>query len=310
MDPLEELAAVRFEGGSVLTLGVFDGVHRGHRYLIDRLKDEARRRDLTSAVITFMNHPRTVLQPDSETTYISPVTQRIDLLDSTGVGRVVPCQFTPELSKLTYQEFATMLKRRLGMRGLVVGPDFAMGKDRGGNTQTLTEFGRESGFIVHIVNPLREHAEVVSTTEVRRCLLDGDMNRAEVLLGRPHSLIGSIIAGDRRGRTLGFPTANLLVGQEIALPVDGIYCTVAHVEDKRHPSVTSIGVRPTFGELGRTIETFIIDFDGDLYGKSMKIEVLQRIREEIRFSDVDALVNQMKSDVLRAREFFAARGIG
>ena len=308
MQPIDELAAAKVEGGSVLTLGVFDGVHLGHGHLLEQLKALARQRGLSSVVITFRNHPRTVLAPGAPVTYIWPLEERLELLRSTGVDHVIPLTFTKELSQLTPRQFVELLTGSLGMKGFLVGPDFALGKDRAGTAPVLEALGREWDYTLTTVQPLSHRGQVVSTTAVRECLQAGDMDLAAELLGRPFSLFGDIVTGDRRGRTLGFPTANISVAPDIALPADGIYCTIATVDGRSRDSVTSIGVRPTFGELQRTVETYIMDFDGDLYGQPMRIDLLRRIREERRFSGAEELVAQMKRDVEDACRMLAARG--
>ena len=308
MQPTEELASTKVQGGSALTIGVFDGVHIGHRYLLEQVKASARRRGLASAVITFRNHPRTVLAPGEPVAYICSLTERLELLRTTGVDHVVPLTFTKELSQYSPRQFVELLTSCLGMKGLLVGPDFALGKGRAGTAAVLEELGRDLGYTVATVLPFDHQGQVVSATAIRRCLAAGDMELAATFLGRPPSLSGPVVVGDRRGRSLGFPTANIGVAPDIVLPADGIYCTVATAGGRSYDSVSSIGVRPTFGESLRTVETYIMDFSDDLYGQHLKIDLLKRLRDEKRFSGVDELVAQMKLDVETAREVLAGRG--
>ncbi len=305
---LDDLAGANIQGGSVLTIGVFDGVHLGHHYLLRQVRMLAKERGLASAVVTFRNHPRTVLSPGAASNYITPLEERVALLRAMGVDRVVPVTFSREVAQLTYRDFVDLLIEHLSMKVLIVGPDFAMGRGRAGTAEALAAMGKERGFIVTTLQPFLLSGEVVSSTAIRKCLATGDMLHARRLLGRPYSLSGPVVTGDKRGRTLGFPTANLGVSPDVALPLDGIYCTIASAGGRSYDSVTSIGVRPTFGELGRTVETFIMDFAGDLYGQPMKIHLLQRLRDEKRFSGADELVAQMRRDVETAREVLAARG--
>ncbi len=308
MEPKEELAASKVQGGSVLTLGVFDGVHTGHQHLLDQVKAEARQRGLASAVITFRNHPRTVLAPDIPITYISSLEERLERLRHTGVDYIVPLTFTKELSQHSPRAFVELLTSNLDMKGLVIGPDFALGKGREGTAPVLQALGRELGFTVTLASPFNSGGQIVSTTAVRESLAVGDMERAAALLGRPFRLSGTVVTGDKRGRSLGFPTANIDMAPDAAIPLDGIYCTIALVGKRRYDSVTSIGVRPTFEGGPRTVETFIMDFDADLYGQHMQIDLVHRIREERRFSGVDDLIAQMKLDVEIAGQVLASRG--
>lgn len=305
---LRDIPRVVVGGGSVFTIGVFDGVHLGHRHLLDSLRAEARRRELASGVITFSNHPRTVLVPGAIHTYIIPLQERIDRLREAGVDHVIPLAFTRELSELTYRQFVDLLVDRLGLKGLVVGPDFAIGHARKGTAEAVAALGEQMGFTVSVVEPLVLDGEVVSTTAVRACLGAGDVRRAAAMLARPYSLGGEVVHGEKRGRALGFPTANIAVPTDISLPLDGIYGTVAWVAGNPMDSVTSIGVRPTFDGTRRTVETFIMDFAGDLYGTHLRIDLLERIREEKRFASVEDLIVQMRLDVLSARQILGKRG--
>ena len=307
MQAVEELAAAKVPGGSVVTIGVFDGVHLGHLYLMEQVRGQAKERRLASAVLTFQNHPRSVLTPGFQATYLCPLAERLELLRAAGVEHVVPLTFTHHLSQHTARQFVSLLVQHLGMRGLLMGSDFALGKGREGTAPVLEALGQELGYTLTIVEPFSQGGQVVSSTAVRRCLNEGDMQTAALLLGRPFTLCGPVVEGDKRGRAIGFPTANIDVPTDMALPADGIYCTVARVGDKSYKSATNIGVRPTFGELGRTVETYILDFDGDLYGQQMKIDLVHRLRPETRFSSVEELVAQMKQDVADARAFLLAR---
>ena len=300
MSFIEDLESARTEGGTALTIGVFDGVHLGHRHLLTQLRALAQP-GLASCVITFLNHPRTILSPGGPPhLYLMPRQKRIDALRGAGVDRVIPMDFTAQISQLTYREFVQILVDKLNLKKLLIGPDFAMGKRRGGTGPSLTELGRELGYTVTVAEPYTLNGQVVSTTAIRQIIEAGDMRGAEMLLGRPFSLEGPVINGEARGRLLGFPTANVEVPQEVVHPPNGIYSTVATTQGHSHLSVTSIGVRPTFGGGQRTVETYIMDFNGDLYGQTLKIELQQRIRDEQRFDSVNALIAQMHKDVATA----------
>ena len=287
---------------TAITIGTFDGVHLGHRHLVRSLTEAAQREGLTPIVLTFKNSPRSVLNPAAQLRYITNLETRLSLLHQPGVDRVVPVEFTRELSQLSAAEFVDALSKELGMKGLVVGPDFALGHRRQGDVATLREMGKTAGFWVETVNNFSLDDAPVKSSAIRELLAQGQVERVKRMLDRPFSLAGEVEAGDRRGRELGFPTANLAPKPSMAVPGDGIYATWAIVDGVRHQGATSIGVRPTFGGGGdRRVETFLLDFSGDLYGKHMTLEFEQRLRGELAFSSVDALVQQMKQDVEQSR---------
>lgn len=305
MSDLPDFAGATPARPAAITIGVFDGVHRGHLGLLAQLRAAAGG-DLATAVVTFKNHPLTVLRPEIDVTYLMPFERRLELLEAADVDHVVPIDFTHEISQLTAREFVTALRDRLSMRHLVAGPDFALGKGRAGTLGVLRDLGGEIGFEVTEADPSVAGDVRVSSTETRHCLTEGAVDRAAELLGRPFRLTGEVVKGDQRGRALGFPTANLKIAPQMALPADGIYATLAHAGGRVLPSATSVGVRPTFEVAGRTVETFILDFDEDLYGTEVSIDFIERIRPELQFDSVDALIEQMDRDVEQARGILAA----
>ena len=287
---------------TAITIGTFDGVHLGHRHLVRSLTEAAQRQGLTPIVLTFKNSPRSVLNPAAQLSYITDLESRLSLLHQPGIDRVVPVEFTRELSQLSAAEFVDALSKELGMKGLVVGPDFALGHRRQGDVATLREMGKTAGFWVETVNNFSLDDAPVKSSAIRELLAQGQVERVKRMLDRPFSLAGEVETGDRRGRELGFPTANLAPKPSMAVPGDGIYATWAIVDGVRYQGATSIGVRPTFGGGGdRRVETFLLDFSGDLYGKRMTLEFEQRLRGELAFSSVEALVQQMKQDVEQSR---------
>ncbi len=287
---------------SAISIGAFDGVHLGHRHLLRMLTEKAERTGLSPVVLTFKNSPRSVLNPAAELRYITDLETRLDLLYQPGISRVVAVEFTRELSQLTAAQFVDALIRELGMRGLVVGPDFALGHRRQGNVPILSEMGRTAGFWVETVDNFLLDGAPVKSSAIRELLAQGQVERVNRMLDRHFSLTAVVESGDRRGRDLGFPTANLSPEPTMAVPGDGIYATWAIVDGVRHKGATSIGVRPTFGSGGeRRIETYLLDFSGDLYGKRLTLEFAQRLRGELAFSSVDALIQQMKQDVEQSR---------
>jgi riboflavin kinase/FMN adenylyltransferase len=301
----EELARARPPGPSAVTIGKFDGVHRGHRYLVEHLLDRARAEGLATVVMTLHPHPATVLRPGTHITYLCSLEERVTLLRQLGVDRVGVLSFTSELAELSYREFMRLLVDELRLRLLLTGPDFAVGRDRAGTFEALSALGEEWGFRVESVPLLTEGSEKVGSGAVREALAEGEMELVTELLGRPFSLRGPVIRGAERGRTLGFPTANIAVAPDLAIPRFGVYATRAFVGEARYDAVTNIGQRPTFDETRPTIEAYLLDFEGDLYERELRLEVLHRLRDEARFSGPDELVEQIRRDVAAAREYLA-----
>ena len=301
MPVVEELKKYSPAHETALTIGVFDGVHLGHRHLIQRLKVLAEERNLIPGVVTFRCHPRLVLSPGARLPFLSSIEERIQLIKELGIDLVVPISFTLELSELTAREFVSLLKEYLKMGGLVVGPDFALGRGREGDIEVLRSLGEEMQFFVEVVPPLEVDGIVVSSTAIRNKLASGDMSSANRFLGRPFAVSGPVISGVERGRALGFPTANIKVDPIRALPSNGVYATWAYIGHDKHKSVTNIGKRPTFGGGERSVEVFLLNFGGDIYGQNLSIELVDRLREEKRFGSAEELKGQIAQDVERAR---------
>jgi riboflavin kinase/FMN adenylyltransferase len=200
------------------------------------------------------------------------------------------------------------LKKRLNMKGLVVGPDFALGKNREGNTDVLRQLGQEMGFSLTVVPPLTIDGEVVSSTAIRQALAEGDMRRAQKLMGRPFRLHGRVVRGDKRGVELGFPTANLETKAEQALPVDGVYTSRVFIDSQAYPAMTNIGTNPTFGGDKRLVEVYLLDYRGDLYGRELAVEIIERLRDEIKFESPEELKKQIAEDVKRGKATLEIRG--
>jgi riboflavin kinase/FMN adenylyltransferase len=299
---VSELKRFSPERGTLLTVGVFDGVHLGHRQLIERLVQRALRRNLISGVITFSFHPRTVLSPKSRLARLTTLEERTALLKAFGIELVVPLTFNAEFAALSAREFVTLLQEHLKMQGLIIGPDFALGRGREGDFNRLKDLGNELGFTVEVVGPLKLEDSLVSSTVIRKALAIGDMRRTSKLLGRHFRLSGPVVGGSERGHILGFPTANIKVDSDQALPVDGVYATLGFIGNKVYKSVTNIGLRPTFDNGERTVEVFLLDFDGNIYGQDLTIELVERLRGEQKFENAEDLIAQIKVDVERARE--------
>ena len=298
----EELATLTVERDSMLTIGVFDGVHRGHRRLLARLVEDARTTGRAAGVVTFRNHPASVLRADFEPHYLTSLEDRLHLLRATGVDFVAPVTFDAELSRLDARDFAARLVSALRMRGLVIGADFAMGHGRGGDPAALARYGEELGFTVQAVDLLADGELTVKSTSIRRSLAEGDVETVAGMLGRNFTAQGIVGGGEQRGRELGFPTANLETPPGLAVPANGIYAAWAYFDDERRMAAVSIGVRPTFGENPRAIEAYLLEYQGDLYGKTMRLEFVAQLREELKFDTVEALIARMREDVRKTKE--------
>ena len=297
----EELARFSAKKDTVLTIGVFDGVHLGHRHLIAELLNQARQKKMLAGVVTFRQHPEDLLSSGKKLPFLTDIETRVKLLEEAGVDFVVPLSFDMQLARLDARLFTGLMKKYLKMRGLVVGEDFALGRDRQGDTATLKKLGRELDFSVCIVLPLTLSDEVVSSTAIRQALADGDMGKYHRLTGHPFSLHGRVVTGAGRGEGLGFPTANLDVSPGQAMPPDGVYAGLAHINGKVHQSMTNIGRNPTFGKNERTVESFLLDYSGDLYGHELSVDFVARLRKEIKFKSIEELQKQVTEDVRQGR---------
>jgi riboflavin kinase/FMN adenylyltransferase len=304
MQLFRDLSTAQVTEPTVLTIGTFDGLHRGHQALIDQLKAAAQEHQAQSAVIAFHPRPKTVLAPHlANNDYLTTAEERILLFEELGIDILLLVPFTIELSQRTARDFVKEVVERLNMVGLYVGHDFALGKNREGNVERLAELGREFNYTLHEVSPLLLDGQVVSSTQIRQDLLAGDVRQTAYLLGRYPSLSSKIVQGARRGHTIGFPTANLELPPERLLPANGVYATFVRRagHEQRYPSVTNIGIRPSFGGQDRTVEAHIFDFDEEIYGHSLTLEFVERLRPEKKFENLEALIAQIKHDAGQAR---------
>ena len=289
----------------VLALGNFDGVHRGHRKILDRLHRVASERGATSVVMTFDPHPPRVVRPDKAPPLLMTKSQKLEAIAQAGVQGAAIVRFTRELSQWDPETFVrTVLVDWLHVSEVWVGANFLFGHDRSGNFSMLRDLGGRYGFKAEKIDPVRYKDFVVSSTRVRRLVSEGRMDEAGALLGHEYVLDGTVMRGDQRGRTLGFPTANLCTDNEL-LPPHGVYATTARVGEAVYASITNIGTRPTVDQSGRTvIETHIFDLDTDLYGATIRVGFVQRLRDERAFESLDLLRAQIDSDCRRARVLF------
>ncbi len=289
----------------MLALGNFDGVHRGHRKILDRVHRVAEERGATSVVMTFDPHPPRVVRPDKAPPLLMTKEQKLEAIVQTGVHGAAIVRFTPEMSRWEPEVFVrTVLVDWLHVAEVWVGANFLFGHDRVGNFTLLRVLGSRYGFRAEKIDPVRYKEFVVSSTRIRRLVSEGRVDEAGALLGHAYSIDGTVMRGDQRGRTFGFPTANLCSENEL-LPPHGVYATTTRIRDVVHASVTNVGVRPTVDDSGRTtVETHIFNFDRDLYGASIRLGFVQRLRDERTFESLDQLKTQITADCARARVLF------
>lgn len=291
--------------GTFLTIGAFDGLHLGHQHLVRTLREAAARDGGISAVLTFHPSPKAVLRPNRPFFHLISPEEKSAILAEMGLDLLLLLPFGRRMAGMPYADFMRELAAGTNLKKLWVGPDFAMGRGREGNVESLAGLGREMGFEVGIVPFYRVGGHVVSSTRIRCLLRDGDVREAAGLLGRHYNLPGVVVQGEGRGREMGFPTANLSLPEGRVIPADGIYATYALVDGVRRESVTNVGVRPSFGGGPRTVEPHLLDFSGNLYGKTLSLEFVERLRPEMRFDRVEDLVQQMRADAAAARAVFA-----
>ena len=299
----EALSHLTVDRDSAITIGVFDGVHRGHRHLISQLVEHALSSGSRACVVTFENHPITVLKPETRVDFLIDLDERTRLMRQLGVDIVVPIKFDRQIAQLSSHDFLQVLYEKLRMRHLVVGPDFAMGHNRDGSLETLPGIARHIGFSFNVVDLMTDPAGRVKSTTIRRQIADGDVSSAALLLGRNFAVRGVVVRGQERGRELGFPTANVEVAPDLVIPGNGIYATRARLDSGTYMAATSIGVRPTFDDgPERTIEAYLLNFSDDIYGQTVCLEFVQRLRGEEKFDTVEALLDQMNRDVVQTKD--------
>jgi riboflavin kinase/FMN adenylyltransferase len=290
--------------GSVVTMGNFDGIHFGHQALISSTVEEAKQLGYDSIVLTFEPHPLKVLAPDRAPRLILSYEDKMALFQSFGVNLVIAQSFDRQFASISADDFVRrFLVERLKVRKLWVGRDLRFGQGRKGNVDDLLRLASENGFEVGVLDPILLEGERISSSRIRQLLEEGRVDEVRPLLGRFHFVSGTVVKGHRRGRELGFPTANISSQTEV-MPPDGIYATLFDVRNKQWLSISSIGVNPTFGDGPRTVESFIFDFDGDIYGESVKLSFVKRIREERKFTIVNDLIGQINEDVKCAKAIF------
>lgn len=291
--------------GSVVTIGNFDGVHRGHREIFRRLIRQGESLGLPSVVVTFEPHPLALLAPESAPPLITTFGQKAALIADTGIDILAVIEFTREFAQVTAEAFVReILCGSLGMRHVIIGHDYAFGRERQGNYATLERLGPECGFTLEDLDPVGEGETVFSSSLARRLIAGGDMPAAAAVLGRYHAITGRVVHGRDLGHSLGFPTANIATGNEL-LPPDGVYAVVVAVGGTLLEGACSIGTNPTFGEGERTVEVFLLDFSVEIYDRELAVCFVRRLREMRRFPDAPSLIRAIERDVARTREVLA-----
>ncbi len=303
MQHVRSLDAVHLEG-SWVTIGSFDGVHLGHQAIIRRLVDGAHAQGLLAVIITFFPHPSKVLRGNGSPFYLTTPEERAEILAGLQVDLAVTLPFNKELASLTADEFIRLLSEHLNLKRLLVGHDFALGRGREGNFEVLGKLGQKYHYLLEGQSPLLVADELVSSSRIRELISQGNVARAAEYLGRRFAVEGKVVPGDGRGRTIGIPTANLEIWGELLLPARGVYATLAHIGSIEIPSVTNIGIRPTFENQSPQlrVETHLLNFNRDLYGTILQLEFIDFLRPEQRFPSVQALVGQIQTDIKHARE--------
>ena len=302
-----DLASLTAAEPVVLTIGKFDGVHLAHQQLVNSLVERARSIGAQSAVLTFDPHPDEVLRPERTIRYLTTINERAALLNELGVQMMIVLPFSPALAQMSAEQFMAMLCDHVRLRELWVGPDFRLGHKAQGTVPVLREIGERLGYAVHAIPQWTLDGEAVSSTAIRALLAEGRVAEVPHYLGRPFSVQGPVVQGDQRGRTIGFPTANVAFAPNHMLPADGVYvCRVRLLGSRRDfGAVTNLGVRPTFGVLARTLEAHLFDCADDLYGQAVRVTFLERLRGEQKFNGIDALVAQIGRDAAAARAWLA-----
>ena len=286
-----------------LTIGVFDGVHRGHHEIIRKLTTAAHADNAPAVLLTFDPHPANVLTGQDIKCLTTPE-ERADLLETLGVDIIITQRFTHDLSAATAQEYMSRLKQTLDLKHLLIGYDFALGKGREGNAARLTQIGRELNYTVEVVKALSDESGVISSTEIRKLVGTGNVTEAAKLLGYNYMMSGEVIHGAGRGRKINFPTANVDYPRQKVTPANGIYACWAYLGKEKFMAATNIGINPTFTPERQipSLEAYLLDFDRDIYGQNLKLEFVSRIRDELKFDSVDALIEKIHEDVKKTRE--------
>lgn len=300
---LSELDTLPYETG--VSLGSFDGIHKGHLTLMNTLMENCRKKDLKSLIYTFSNHPREIISSKTSPKLIINRKQKIDLFNDIGIDVLVMVNFDNFQKNIGAKDFVeNILLKKLNMSSMTVGADCRFGKKAEGDINLLNEFSTLYGFELAVVPPVKIDDEIISSTAIRQLLAEGIIEKANLFLGRYYSITGKVIKGKQVGAKFGFPTANISVDYSLALPKPGVYVTKTKVNNVIYSSITNVGFNPTFNQKNYNIETYIFDFNRNIYEKEVEVKFFHRIRGEIKFNNVDDLYSQIDSDISYSREFF------
>jgi riboflavin kinase/FMN adenylyltransferase len=290
---------------SALTWGMFDGIHLGHQKILATLMERAREKGLPAVAMTFEPHPREVVGKTPHVPDIVPLSERVRLIQSLGVDLLILIEFTRQFADRAAQDFLDELILKIHPELMVIGYDFRFGRAREGDAEFLRDQGKAKGFELIVVPAVAVSGETVSSSRIRALIQSGDMEKAAILLGRPFSVEGQVVHGHHRGKEMGFATANLRWEAEL-IPPGGVYVARAEFNGKEYPAVANVGFNPTFGDEQLSIETYLLDFEGDIYKKRLRISFFKRIRDEIKFDSVDALASRIQQDITEAREWLSS----
>lgn len=291
---------------TVVALGNFDGVHRGHQELIRRAVNSAVSANLKSAVFTFNNHPKNVLSGKHVIKNILYADEKIKILKDLGVDYLISIDFDKTIQNIEHKEFIRkILVKTLHMKEAYCGFNYRFGRKGAGNPEILMKVGLAEGFGIHVLEPYMVRGEIVSSTVIRKHIANGDVDKCFSLMGRYYNIRGIVIPGNRLGRTIGFPTSNITIDEEMVTPANGVYITFCTYNGVNYPSITNVGIKPTIGSsnAGKNMETHIFYFNKEIYGKQIRVEFLEKIRDEIKFENIEELASQIKKDCLTAAAY-------
>jgi riboflavin kinase / FMN adenylyltransferase len=305
MNHVYNLVDACLEKPSLVTIGVFDGVHIGHQHLIKQLVDEAHRTGRLAVVLSFFPHPDVVLRGRQDRYYLTTPEQKAEQLMKLGVDTVITHPFDDTVRHARAADFVDQLLDHLKMQDLWVGADFALGYQREGNVDFLSAQGKEKGFTLRTINLVANGSGTINSTAIRQALQDGNVEQARGWLGRSYTVSGEVVHGEQRGRKIGFPTANIAVWSQQVIPANGVYACWAQLGDERFMAVTNVGVRPTFDGEGVTVEAHLLDFNRDIYGQQLTVTFETRLRAEKKFNGIQELIAQIGSDAQAGREYLS-----
>ena len=289
---------------TVIALGTFDGIHLGHKAIINKAITEAKRLKALSVVLTFSNHPLSILSPQNSPLVITSQFEKEKIISSLGVDILINMPFTTDFLKITPYDFVKMVASLLQPQKIVVGPNYSFGYKGAGNPELLKKLGLEFDFSAEIFSPIQYDDHIVSSTLIRNLITEGNIDRANILLDRFFKVTGRVTHGDKRGKQIGFPTANINITEGLVVPMNGVYATKVNYCNEVFNAVTNVGVNPTFKGNDRRIEVHILDFDKNIYGQEIEVEFIGKIRSEKKFSGADELIAQIKKDLITAKRFY------